>query len=134
MASIKISTQEPDEAKQLLTRSLEFWWYPLQGPSPGDDNDDNDDDMNVAPDADLFVGMPPYEFRINTVKLLLEVGEPLLAAEIAAALQEEDEKIMQVCNIKIVMFSHVSHCFYESCMLAMCPTSVAVLDAHHLSA
>ncbi|EDQ86039.1 uncharacterized protein MONBRDRAFT_33988 [Monosiga brevicollis MX1] len=93
LSSIHMSMSQPDQAWELLNRSLAVWWYPLNGDA---DQQGAGEAMDVDDDAAAPAAIPPYELRINTCKLLIEMEQYQLAVEVAAHLLEEDEQIMQV--------------------------------------
>lgn len=65
LASVRISQQRPEEAKQILLHSIDMW------------KDRSEDDL------------PSFEFRTNCAKLLIELGLHQHAAEILKRLTLE---------------------------------------------
>ena len=107
LASVHMSMAEPDEARTFLDRSLALWLRPEKSSEKDgvDGEDDADDDeAEDAEESGMDVGedeldeLPPYEFRINTAKLLLELGDTQRALVVLEQLLLEDDEIMQVGN------------------------------------
>ena len=88
LASILISMQQPEDAKARLQQSLALWM-------PGSEDEEEQGDQGEAGPASAME-LPPYEFRINTAKLLIELGELDTALRVLDQLLSEDDNIMQV--------------------------------------
>lgn len=76
MASCLVSQQNMDEAQKMLDKSLELW----QG---------KDEELPEAP-------VPPYETRITTAKLLIELENYETAGSVLEELIEESDEVSQV--------------------------------------
>jgi len=82
--------QQPEDAKARLQESMVLWM-------PAAEDEDGDADAEHAASADAnALDLPPYEFRINTVKLLIELGELETTFRVLDQLLSEDDSIMQV--------------------------------------
>ncbi|KAI8867362.1 TPR-like protein [Ramicandelaber brevisporus] len=71
LASVRLSQQRPDEARQLLDQSINIWW-----------NLDSNDHPNF----------PDYVTRISTAKLLLETAQLDRVLALLERLQKEDDQ------------------------------------------
>ncbi|KJE89691.1 hypothetical protein CAOG_001124 [Capsaspora owczarzaki ATCC 30864] len=111
-ASYQISKQNPERALALLRDSLALWHrrragYDTYRINPNEDlEDDMDpevadlrqvvdpmlDGEDVMDDQDL----PPYDFRINTAKLLIELEQYEDASYVLGQLMREDDEVVQV--------------------------------------
>jgi len=60
------------------------------------EDDENDDDLEAVENADKIDNLPPYEFRISTAKLLLELEDHEKAAEVLELLLNEDDEVVEV--------------------------------------
>ncbi|XP_066441824.1 uncharacterized protein [Eleutherodactylus coqui] len=88
MASYLFSMEQPQEGKEYLMKSLASWLPNLQK---------NEGQVQDADDEDLIEStLPPYESRITTAKLLIEVENFELATEVLEGLLEEDDEVIQV--------------------------------------
>lgn len=99
MANLSISLQHPEAALSWLQQSVALWHKAQVDQDAldngadeviehGADADDADDDQLIDP--------PAYLFRINTVKLLVELQQYDTALEILDNLVAEDENVTQV--------------------------------------
>eukprot|EP00049_Salpingoeca_infusionum_P017824 m.354513 g.354513 ORF g.354513 m.354513 type:complete len:339 (-) comp17039_c0_seq1:3839-4855(-) len=100
LASIYMSTCQPDEARDALMRSMSLWWQELHAPEADDvaaaaAGEDAEGEAALL-ETEHADALPDYEFRINTLKLLLELREYELAFKLADMLLAEDDDIMQV--------------------------------------
>ncbi|XP_072268910.1 uncharacterized protein [Pyxicephalus adspersus] len=89
MASYLFSMEKQQEGKEYLLKSLASWLPSMQ---KEEQELENEPDKLEAKEA----AFPPYESRITTSKLLIEVEEFELAAEILEGLLEEDDEVIQV--------------------------------------
>ncbi|KAM4687774.1 uncharacterized protein O3C94_006221 [Discoglossus pictus] len=90
MASYLFSMEQMQEGKEYLLKSLASWLPSMQ---PKQDELQSEDPLSV----DLLeTALPPYESRITTAKLLIEVEEFEHATEILEGLLEEDDEVVQV--------------------------------------
>eukprot|EP00054_Salpingoeca_dolichothecata_P022394 m.146712 g.146712 ORF g.146712 m.146712 type:complete len:183 (+) comp24326_c0_seq1:160-708(+) len=108
MASIHISLQKPEEALHWLRQSVQLWHKPpsantnpeteqsKEEEEDDDDYEDIDDDDDIDDKEEKNSQLPAYEFRINTAKLLVELGELETACEILDRLVIEDDQVLQV--------------------------------------
>lgn len=120
---------QPEDALRYLNQSLALWYKEPSEDEDAEEEEEEDQKMTddaaeqAAPaDDDDDDKLPPYEFRINTAKLLLELGDTERALAILDQLLIEDEEIMQVClmctcpqafsfRIRLVFFSRPIHFF-----------------------
>eukprot|EP00055_Hartaetosiga_balthica_P009246 m.36426 g.36426 ORF g.36426 m.36426 type:complete len:384 (+) comp6668_c0_seq4:106-1257(+) len=118
LASIHISMSEVDKARDYLYRSLELWWPSNNSSSNkmndaqdgdgmalvtqekekggADDNGDDDDEEDEDNVEEGVPFAPPYEARINVVKLLIELEDFDRALTVLDMLIAEDDTITQV--------------------------------------
>jgi hypothetical protein len=75
MASLRISQQRPEEGKEAILRSYAQWR-----------------DLDPAEDEDEY---PSYDFRIGSVRIMLEVGAFDDAIDVIVNLLAEDEAMVQ---------------------------------------
>ncbi|XP_042188376.1 probable assembly chaperone of rpl4 isoform X2 [Callorhinchus milii] len=90
MASYLFSTEQQQEGKTFLMKSIEQW-LPSYQKAVTEQQSQGDDDSEQL--QNLF---PPYESRITTGKLLIEAEEYEVAVEILEGLLEEDDEVVQV--------------------------------------
>eukprot|EP00963_Diacronema_lutheri_P001926 scaffold126_cov315-Pavlova_lutheri.AAC.23 len=88
MASLYIEVDKPLEALDRLKKSMSLWFS--FEPSHGSQNQDKHEDESLEGE------MPPYEFRFETAKLLLELGEFETAGEVLEGLLEETDSSLDV--------------------------------------
>lgn len=88
MASLYIEVDKPNEARDCLKKSMSLWFSFEQ----------KDETQNEGKHAHEDPGeeMPPYEFRFETAKLLLELGEFETAGEVLEGLLEEADSSLDV--------------------------------------
>ncbi|XP_059828235.1 uncharacterized protein si:dkey-12j5.1 isoform X1 [Hypanus sabinus] len=89
MASYLFSTEQQQEGKTYLMKSLKQWLPSFQRAESAIPHDSND----LDPLQNLF---PPYESRITAAKLLIEVEEYETATEVLEGLLDEDDEVVQV--------------------------------------
>ncbi|XP_077577264.1 uncharacterized protein LOC144199478 [Stigmatopora nigra] len=85
MASYLFSTEKNQEGKEYLLKSVNQW-LPIQKQT----------EASSILEDDIKNLIPPYESRITTVKLLIEVEEYEMAVEVLEGLLEEDDEVVQV--------------------------------------
>ncbi|XP_077453827.1 uncharacterized protein LOC144072586 [Stigmatopora argus] len=85
MASYLFSTEKNQEGKEYLLKSVQQW-LPIQ----------KQIEASSISEDDIKNLIPPYESRITTVKLLIEVEEYEMAVEVLEGLLEEDDEVVQV--------------------------------------
>lgn len=109
MASIHISMCDNETALQFLQKSMQLWQPRRRQPEMDqrDEGDEGDDTQDC--DCDEGTGLPPYEFRINTAKLAIELGQLDSALHVLEQLLSEDDHIMQVIPTSACM-----HCIAHS--------------------
>ncbi|XP_067862840.1 uncharacterized protein si:dkey-12j5.1 isoform X2 [Heptranchias perlo] len=90
MASYLFSTEQKQEGKTFLMKSLERWLPSFQR-AETDHVPQHINDLD--PLQNLF---PPYESRISAAKLLIEVQEYEAAIEVLEGLLDEDDEVVQV--------------------------------------
>nr|XP_015213705.1 PREDICTED: probable assembly chaperone of rpl4 [Lepisosteus oculatus] len=93
MASYLFSTEKPQEGKEFLMRSVALWLPSLRKdtePSSGEAQEETENAERMQNE------IPPYESRITTAKLLIEVEEYETATEVLESLLEEDDEVVQV--------------------------------------
>ncbi|XP_063054695.1 uncharacterized protein si:dkey-12j5.1 [Engraulis encrasicolus] len=89
MASYLFSTQSMEEGKDYLKRSVSSWLPSLKPQTETTATEEEEEDSQQS-------GLPPYESRITTAKLLTEAEEPEMAMEVLEGLLEEDDEVVQV--------------------------------------
>ncbi|XP_048117611.1 probable assembly chaperone of rpl4 [Alosa alosa] len=88
MASYLFSTQNMEEGKDYLKRSVSSW-LPSLRPQTEQLAAQQEEESEQS-------GVPPYESRITTAKLLIEAEEPEMVMEVCEGLLEEDDEVVQV--------------------------------------
>ena len=74
MASLRVEQGRPDEALAFLHQSMALWYeQPPDGDAPGGSGGGGDSGGHVQEP-------PSYEFRLETVKLLLELDDTINTA------------------------------------------------------
>ncbi|XP_053343459.1 uncharacterized protein si:dkey-12j5.1 [Clarias gariepinus] len=92
MASYLFSTEKPEEGREYLIKSVSSWL-------PSRQKEEESLASAEQPDEDeeqLQSKIPPYESRITTAKLLIEVEEFEMATDVLEGLLEEDDEVVQV--------------------------------------
>uniref|UniRef100_UPI00398EB74A uncharacterized protein n=1 Tax=Pristiophorus japonicus TaxID=55135 RepID=UPI00398EB74A len=90
MASYLFSTEQQQEGKTFLMKSLKLWLPSFQ-------RAETDQVPQRLNDLDLLQNLfPPYESRISAAKLLIEVHEYEAAIEVLEGLLDEDDEVVQV--------------------------------------
>ncbi|XP_031432963.1 probable assembly chaperone of rpl4 isoform X2 [Clupea harengus] len=89
MASYLFSSQNMEEGKGYLKRSVSSWLPSLNQQTEPAAAAQQEDESEQS-------GVPPYESRITTAKLLIEAEEPEMAMEVLEGLLEEDDEVVQV--------------------------------------
>ncbi|KAI5620829.1 putative assembly chaperone of rpl4 [Silurus asotus] len=97
MASYLFSIEKPEEGRDYLIKSVSSWLpsrqkeeESLASSEQPDDDDDEEEEERVQSN------IPPYESRITTAKLLIEVEEFEMATDVLEGLLEEDDEVVQV--------------------------------------
>ncbi|XP_066302015.1 uncharacterized protein [Branchiostoma lanceolatum] len=88
MASYQLSKDNRDEAKQAIEKSLSLW---LPERSDAEEEEEEEMEENMPEDPPL-----PYEQRIATAKILIELEVMESAEKVLAGLLLEDDEIVQV--------------------------------------
>ncbi|XP_035260694.1 probable assembly chaperone of rpl4 [Anguilla anguilla] len=91
MASYLFSTENVQEGREFLMRSVALWLPSRTSEAQpcGREEDAEDEEHQQS-------GIPPYESRITTAKLLVEAEEYETASEVLEGLLEEDDEVVQV--------------------------------------
>ncbi|KAF4075966.1 hypothetical protein AMELA_G00224980 [Ameiurus melas] len=95
MASYLFSIEKPEEGRDYLMKSVSSWL-------PSRQKDEDSSAGSVQPDEDeedeerVQSNIPPYESRITSAKLLIEVEEFEMATDVLEGLLEEDDEVVQV--------------------------------------
>lgn len=105
LSSLRIEQGRPEEAFAMLRKSMSLWFHPDSSTSPEAHGSEEDVGMESA-EVDLTHGtaargteleeeqLPAYEFRIETVKLLLELDDTTeTALEVAVHLLSENDRV-----------------------------------------
>ncbi|XP_053084002.1 uncharacterized protein si:dkey-12j5.1 isoform X2 [Pangasianodon hypophthalmus] len=93
MASYLFSIEKPEEGRDYLIKSVSSWLPSRQKEeesSASSEQPDEDDEERVQSN------IPPYESRITTAKLLIEVEEFEMATDVLEGLLEEDDEVVQL--------------------------------------
>ncbi|KAJ8288432.1 hypothetical protein COCON_G00010910 [Conger conger] len=91
MASYLFSIENIQEGREFLMRSVALWLPGQRSRAEpcGQEEDEDDEEHQQS-------GIPPYESRITTAKLLVEAEEYETASEVLEGLLEEDDEVVQV--------------------------------------
>ncbi|KAG7317855.1 hypothetical protein KOW79_018890 [Hemibagrus wyckioides] len=93
MASYLFSIEKPEEGRDYLIKSVSSWLPSRQKEEESSaslEQADEDEEEGVQSN------IPPYESRITTAKLLIEVEEFEVATDVLEGLLEEDDEVVQV--------------------------------------
>lgn len=103
LASVRISQQRQEEARKCVLRSLEKWHRPIPkhmlsaaatttaAPADEDEIAGREEEGEDIVDAVAELEAPDFDFRMQTAKLLMEVGEHDKAVELLERLLLEDD-------------------------------------------
>ncbi|TSK20222.1 putative assembly chaperone of rpl4 [Bagarius yarrelli] len=96
MASYLFSIEKPEEGRNYLIKSVSSWLPSRQkekeeeaSACSGQANEDEEEEKVQS-------NIPPYESRITTAKLLIEVEEFEVATDVLEGLIEEDDEVVQL--------------------------------------
>lgn len=95
MASYLFSIEKPEEGRDYLIKSVSSWLPSRQKEeesSAGSEQPDEDEEDEERVQSNI----PPYESRITSAKLLIEVEEFEMATDVLEGLLEEDDEVVQV--------------------------------------
>ncbi|XP_027027675.2 probable assembly chaperone of rpl4 [Tachysurus fulvidraco] len=92
MASYLFSTEKPEEGRDYLIKSVSSWLPSREEEEECSASLEQDEDEEEEEKSKL----PPYESRITTSKLLIEVEEFEMATDVLEGLLEEDDEVVQV--------------------------------------
>uniref|UniRef100_A0A9J8DFB1 Si:dkey-12j5.1 n=1 Tax=Cyprinus carpio carpio TaxID=630221 RepID=A0A9J8DFB1_CYPCA len=93
MASYLFSIEKTEEGREYLKKSVSSWLPSLQ--KEEESLASTEHDMEEEEDQNKS-NIPPYESRITTAKLLIEVEEYEMATEVLEDLLEEDDEVVEV--------------------------------------
>eukprot|EP00762_Andalucia_godoyi_P004181 ANDGO_06286.mRNA.1 putative assembly chaperone of rpl4 len=96
LASIRISQQRPEEAKETLLRSLSLWHVPIRKVSPDAPIDEATFEDEEGDNGDGSHELPILDFRIQTAKILMELGLQERAIEVLERLLYEDAMVLGI--------------------------------------
>ncbi|KAF5904354.1 GTPase IMAP family member 8-like, partial [Clarias magur] len=92
MASYLFSIEKPEEGREYLIKSVSSW-LPSR---PKEEESSASAEQSDEDEEQLQSNIPPYESRITTAKLLIEVEEFEMATDVLEGLLEEDDEVVQV--------------------------------------
>eukprot|EP00899_Mesostigma_viride_P004650 jgi/Mesvir1/14186/Mv09643-RA.1 len=113
MASLRLEQDKPEEAKEQLMASLALW--------PPEEL------AGSVMDVDNAHELPPFEFRVETAKLLLEVAELPRAVSVLQRLVEENDTVHEVWYLLGVCHFNLNE---KSKCLECCEQGLAVSARH----
>lgn len=88
MASLYIEVDKSQEAMECLKRSMSLWYSFPDSEEAGTNE--------FAPTLSAGTELPAYEFRFETAKLLLELGDFAIASDVLEGLLEEADSSLDV--------------------------------------
>lgn len=109
MASVCISACRPDDAREWLRRSLAAWHRPGASKGHAEEHKEEEEEKEETEEVEGANGsaaamaedeqppaLPPYDVRVSTAKLLIELEMLQEAVEVLEQLVEEDDEVVRV--------------------------------------
>lgn len=106
LASLRYEQERPEEALDILRRSMSLWYKPSTS-----DNDESDEDEEMRSvkkhptEVEEEEELPSFEFRFECAKLLLELDESTEAAiDVLEGLLEENDSVPDVWHLAALAY------------------------------
>eukprot|EP00041_Stephanoeca_diplocostata_P025570 m.672339 g.672339 ORF g.672339 m.672339 type:complete len:380 (-) comp22776_c1_seq41:3597-4736(-) len=96
MASVSMSSSQPEAALSWIQQSLAVWHAPTQMGAGGGSAAPSAATVDSGEGTTALERVPPFEFRINTAKILMELGQHPVAMEVLGQLLREDAEVVEV--------------------------------------